>query len=109
VSLARGEAFGIPMLDAACVGNQVISTGWGGQMDFLPPHLTTYIPWRWTPVMQAYTHFSGHQLWAEPDLMACVEAMRDLAAGGRRPKARTDMSEFSPSNIAEIFMQALAL
>ena len=35
VSLTHGEGFGMSACEAACAGNPVLMTGWGGQLDFL--------------------------------------------------------------------------
>jgi glycosyltransferase involved in cell wall biosynthesis len=45
VSLTRGEGFGLGAFDAATLGQPVVMTGWGGQLDYLDPsdaHLVEY-------------------------------------------------------------------
>ena len=45
VSLTRGEGWGFGAFDAAAHGNPVVTTGWGGTLDFLPegyPYLVDY-------------------------------------------------------------------
>ena len=107
VSLSRGEAFGIPMLDAAAIGNQVVAVPWGGQTDFLPAENTHWLRYRMTPVMQRYPHFNGYQLWADADVLDAAAVMRALAERGRGPKAIPDLSAFSTLCVAELLRTAL--
>jgi glycosyltransferase involved in cell wall biosynthesis len=107
VSLARGEAFGIPLLDAAAMGNQVTAVKYGGHVDFLPPENTHWVPYRLTPVLQRYPHFNGYMLWADADVLEAAGMMKRLAQAGRKPKARPEMSAFSTLHVAELLRRAL--
>lgn len=109
VSLAKGEAYGIPMLDAAAVGNHVISTGYGGQLDFLPPANSSFVRYRMTPVMQRYSHFNGRMLWAEPDVLHAAELMHAAFMRGRQPKIIPDLTHLLPYNIGTKLAEALAV
>lgn len=108
VSMSRGEAFGIPMLDAAAIGNQIIAVPWGGHRDFLPAENTHWVRYRMTPVLQRYPHFNGYQLWADADVLHAAAIMRDLAAGRRGPKALPELSAFSTLRVADLLRAALA-
>lgn len=107
VSLAKGEAYGIPMLDAAAVGNRIISTGYGGQLDFLPPENTHLVSYRMEPVLQKYTHFDARQCWADPDVLEAAAFMRVEFDLGRRPKARPDLSHLLPYAVGSKLLEAL--
>lgn len=107
VSLSRGEAFGIPMLDAAAMGNRVLAVKWGGHVDFLPEENTTWVDYRMTPVLQRYPHFNGSMLWADADVLQAARFMEIIANGGRKPKARPPMVGFSTWEIAELLHAAL--
>lgn len=107
VSLARGEAFGVPLLDAAAMGNQIIAVPWGGHVDFLPKENTHWVNYRMTPVTQRYPHFSGQQLWADADILHAARLMRELASGGRRPKALSDLFPFSTLHVANLLRATL--
>lgn len=108
VSLAKGESYGLPMLDAAAIGNRVISTGYGGQLDFLPAETTSYVRFRMTPVFQHYEHFDGRQLWADPDILHAAELMRAAYEAGRKPKIISDLSEFLPYRVGARLKEVLA-
>lgn len=43
VSLTKGEGFGRPMAEFACIGKPIIASNWSGQKDFLKPEFTTLI------------------------------------------------------------------
>lgn len=107
VSLARGEAFGIPALDAMQAGSQVISSGWGGQADILRWRIPIrFVNWRMTPVVQAYPYFSGDQLWADPDLCDAKSLMRSVYER-RAPAQKYDLAEFAPVEVAKRLQRVL--
>ena len=83
VSLTRGEAFGLPFLDAMAAGKVVIAPEWGGQRGFLYDYPGYYpVDYTLTPVFQRYPGFDGTQLWAEPHILSAREQMRKVAAWG---------------------------
>ncbi|MDK8181196.1 glycosyltransferase family 4 protein [Paenibacillus sp. UMB4589-SE434] len=73
---SRGEGVGYPMLEAAVRGLPIITTGWGGHMDFLNEHNSYLIPFQLVPVKPQpyYYGYKSNQLWAE----ASVEQLRVL-------------------------------
>jgi len=69
VSTSRSECFCLPLLEAAACKLPIITTGYGGQMDFLNGHIA--YPIRYTliaapPAMQ-YWHHDPRAFIAEPD------------------------------------------
>ncbi len=81
VSLTRGEGFGMGACEAACVGNPVLMTGWGGQLDFLGRDYPGNLPYRlapapvWPPERPS---FWPSQRWAECSMMDAVSAMQRM-------------------------------
>jgi glycosyltransferase involved in cell wall biosynthesis len=77
VTLHKAEGFGLGMFDAAGTGNPVISTGLGGQMDFLrfgavdyklaPALGMGHIPW-----------YLPDQNWAKPDIENASKLMKEF-------------------------------
>lgn len=43
-SLTHGEGFGRPLLEATLSGKPLLTTGWSGHLDFLPPELSNLLP-----------------------------------------------------------------
>ena len=79
VSLCRSEGWGLGAFDALTLGNPVIMTDYGGQLDYLGedwPFLvrSTLVPVR-DPVSDSY---SRDQTWAEPDLEHAAGLLRQV-------------------------------
>lgn len=109
VSLTRAEAFGIPLMDAAAVGNRIIVPGYGGHVDFLPKENTRWVNYRMMPVIQMFQHFDGRMQWADPDTLHAAALMRKEYELGRQPKAVPNMAEFSPLRVGQLLVEALAV
>jgi glycosyltransferase involved in cell wall biosynthesis len=107
VSMSRGEAFGLPLLDAAAIGNRVIAPDWGGQVDFLrdAPRWRP-VSTRLVPVAQKYAYFRGDQLWADPDIVEAREQMR-WAATCSEEKDAPSLERFSIGAVADALREAL--
>lgn len=76
VAPSRAEGFGLPMAEAMLMDLPVITTAWGGQLDFCNPQTAWLVDYRF---VRAQTHFHLHNsVWAEPDVDALAKAMRDV-------------------------------
>lgn len=86
VTTSRGEGFGLPLLEAALTGNVIIAPRWSGYRDFLDSYARTmYIDTQMTPAFPGPGSLDAgaitpDQLWGEPDLAACIAAMRKAYA-----------------------------
>jgi glycosyltransferase involved in cell wall biosynthesis len=68
------------MAEALGLGRIVIGTNYSGGTDFLTEKTGYPVPYVLRPVLQhEYPHSAG-QVWAEPDVTAAVEIMRNIAA-----------------------------
>lgn len=79
VSLTRSEGWGLGAFDAATLGNPVIMTGFGGQLDFLDPDLAYLVDYQMTAceVGPWESFYRGHQ-WAHPDVDHAAALMREV-------------------------------
>lgn len=75
---SRGEAVGLPYLEAGSFGMPIIATGWGGQTDFLNEENSYVIDYQLVPIPEkCYTGFYNKgQWWAEPELNDLRKKMR---------------------------------
>lgn len=84
----RGEGVGLPFLESMASGVPVITTGWGGQMDFLTSNNSFLVQYKLRPPIIGMNHKSSisrqfhhlfsekGQLWAEPDIGSLRKQMR---------------------------------
>jgi hypothetical protein len=79
VSLCRSEGWGLGAFDAAAYGNPVVTTGFGGHLDYLAgSHYL--VRFELVPVDDpaGYPSYAPDQQWAEPDLDHGAELLRQV-------------------------------
>ena len=75
--LQRGEGFGIPLAQAMAHGKPVITTQYGGCLDFMNDKNSFLVPCQRTPVSSMiFPNYNAKMIWAEPDLMEARRLMR---------------------------------
>ncbi|MFD2397770.1 FkbM family methyltransferase [Prauserella oleivorans] len=79
VSLHRSEGFGLTVAEAMARGMPVISTAYSSTTEFLDESTGWPIPYRLVPVGPGCTPYHPDALWADPDLDAAADAMRQIA------------------------------
>ncbi len=80
VSLCRSEGWGMDAFDAARFGKPVIMTGYGGQLDFLPPELARLVRYRLIPAEAGirWRSYTRDQQWADPDVSHAAQELRGV-------------------------------
>lgn len=74
VAPSLAEGFGLPLAEAMLSGLPVITTQWGGQMDFCTPENAWLVDFQFA---RAATHFGLYaSVWAEPDRSALALCMK---------------------------------
>lgn len=78
VAPSRAEGFGLPLAEAMLSGLGVITTGWGGQLDFCNEDTAWLVDYSFA---EAKTHFGlFNSVWAEPSRSGLAEVMRKVHA-----------------------------
>nr|MBL0721372.1 glycosyltransferase [Sulfurovaceae bacterium] len=76
VGASRAEGFGLPFAEAMLSGLPVITTAWGGQLDFCNNDTAWLIDYKFT---KAETHFNiPNSVWAEPSPLHLSKLMREV-------------------------------
>ncbi|TWE13824.1 FkbM family methyltransferase [Prauserella muralis] len=79
VSLHRSEGFGLTVAEAMARGMPVISTAYSSTTEFLDERTGWPIPYSLVTVGKDCHPYHPEALWADPDLHAAAEAMRQVA------------------------------
>ncbi|NQY64783.1 MAG: glycosyltransferase [Alteromonadaceae bacterium] len=92
ISLTHAEGWGIGAFDAATYGKQIIMTGYGGQLDYLPKDLAHLVDFKLIPVkyIEKENLYTSKQHWASPDLQHAIELMNDVFNNQEESKSRGD-------------------
>ena len=80
VSLTHSEGWGLGAFDAAGVGNPVVMTAFGGQLEFLPQELSYQVPYSLVKVPEHWHYKPGSDsdTWALADSAAASKLMREV-------------------------------
>ncbi len=81
-SLHRSEGLGLIMMEAMSLGTAVMATAYSGNLDFMTTGNSVLVDFRLIPVETAYpgySHLQGVDVWADPEQLSAVTAMRRLA------------------------------
>jgi glycosyltransferase involved in cell wall biosynthesis len=114
VSLCRSEGWGLGAFDAAAYGNPVVTTGFGGHLDYLAgsPHLVGFDLVS-VDDPAGFPSYAPDQRWAEPDIvhgaavLRKIVAHREEAAAAAGPMAREIRWRYRPAAIASAFRAAV--
>ncbi|HUF39740.1 MAG TPA: hypothetical protein VMN57_14540 [Anaerolineales bacterium] len=116
VSLTNSEGWGLGAFDAAGAGNPVIMTGYGGQLDFLPPDLAYLVDFDIVPVVggKFQRSYSNKQNWAAAKLDHASRLYRHVfenrAEARRKGRKLQEFARmnFSPKKVVSQLIEALS-
>jgi len=115
VSLTRSEGWGLGSFDAAAAGNPVITTAFGGQLDYLPPHTAFLVHCKRIPVQDRVGRrsYSSDQQWAEPNKVHAAELMRTVSSNRDQAKEKGSalrrhvLGQFGERTVTERFLRGI--
>ena len=67
------------MAEAMALAKPVIATGYSGNLDFMSSETAYLVPWKPIPVPPGCDPYPVGALWADPDLDAAAQLMRQVA------------------------------
>lgn len=110
LSLHRSEGFGLGIAEAGILGLQVVTSAWGGNIDFCKGeqfHLVPCVPVQIAP--GAYVHGEGH-CWGEPGLTeASYQLAKAVLSAVSLPKCNPFLEALSITAIGQRYRQGLEL
>jgi glycosyltransferase involved in cell wall biosynthesis len=114
VAPSRAEGFGLPMAEAMISGLPIITTGWGGVLDFCTHETAWLIDFSFE---YANTHFNlFDSVWAEPNVDQLASLMREvyslpLEERSKKPKKGREilLKDFKWSDVANRLVESARL
>jgi len=114
-SLTHSEGWGLGLYAAAEFAKPIITTGWGGQVDFLPRDLAYLVDYKMVPVneLPGWESYSSEQEWAQADDQHAQQLLRqvhnDLSSACSMGSRLRDfvVQEFSDQVVLNQLMSAL--
>lgn len=109
VSLHRAEGFGLPLANAMFHGRPVVATAYSGNLDFMTADNGYLVPAVRGPVA-ASDRYPVDGVWAEPDPVAAIDALRAVVADPAQAaaKGRLAAADIRRTHAPEVVGQQMA-
>jgi hypothetical protein len=105
VSLHRAEGFGRCLAEALLLGNQLITTGFSGNLDFCHEPRVALVRHKIVPIKPGAYMWGEGQKWADPDLDHAAELMRSVR---QNPRANPNEAfSFAPESVGARYAKRL--
>jgi glycosyltransferase involved in cell wall biosynthesis len=97
LSLHRAEGYGLNIHEMLAMGTPAVATGWSGNMDFMPQYANAHaVPYTLVPYRdRTYAYDGDNLVWAEADIAAAAQALRDVQTQWRIGRQRSDPQKTS--------------
>lgn len=113
-SMHRSEGYGYALLEAMSQGKPTIATGWSGNLAFMNEANSWLVPVQTVPVPEGDPIYPPGAHWAEPDVDAAADALREVVAGledpdspvGAEVRRRTEAARRQTAPIADCSLTA---
>lgn len=115
VSATHGEGWGLGSFEAAGYGNAVMTTGWGGQLDYLKPDLAYLIDYQMIQVEDGHggVSYTQNQRWAKANNTHLKQLFREIVNSPDQAKIRAQQlaeelaHTYNPHTIGSALRKAL--
>ncbi|MDQ1477482.1 MAG: hypothetical protein QOE62_2711 [Actinomycetota bacterium] len=87
VSLHRAEGYGLTLAEAMAAGRPVIATAYSGNLEFMTEETAYLVPYELTEIPYGCAPYPPGTPWANPDIDAAANAMREVVADRARARA----------------------
>jgi hypothetical protein len=105
VSLHRAEGFGRCLAEALLLGNQLITTGFSGNLDFCHEPRVALVRYKMVSLKSSAYMWGEGQKWADPDLDHAADLMRSAR---QNPRANTSEAfSFAPESVGARYAKRL--
>lgn len=96
LSTHRAEGYGLVLAEAMALERCVLATGWSGNLDFMSADNSVLLPFDMIPVIDPQGIYPRGQSWADVDIAATADLLREIAADPQRraafgARARSDI------------------
>jgi glycosyltransferase involved in cell wall biosynthesis len=115
INLSRAEGWSLGAFDAGAYGNAVVTTAWGGHLEYLDAGTAWLVDFELVPAEDPApgSLYTADQLWAEPSVSHGAELLRRVFEDSAEAAVRADRlrrrveERYGPPAVAAAFLRAV--